>query len=174
MTSTFNGTSTFKTKKKLKVFKNSKISLFLGLLLALGLISLLLFGLPKGNENNMIYAAILYNAALFIIITVLYRYNYSHEHSFTIYVDIEGIQISDEQLFKWDEIKATAIISYPGKGQTLDKLVVLLKNDIYFKYDLLHFDSFEGIGTTISKYIEFFKQKNFAQQGVCCNLGLTE
>ena len=122
----------------------------------------------------MIYAAILYNAALFIIITVLYRYNYSHEHSFTIYVDIEGIQISDEQLFKWDEIKATAIISYPGKGQTLDKLVVLLKNDIYFKYDLLHFDSFEGIGTTISKYIEFFKQKNFAQQGVCCNLGLTE
>jgi hypothetical protein len=163
LTSEVKNKKAFTTKKQLKVFKKSKVAIVLNFLLVAGLLSLLLFGLKNDNPDNGIFAIIFYYSALVVLVRTLWRYFYSDVYNFTIYIDYEGIQINDEILFRWNEIEATAIINYPGKGEGLDKLVILLKNDTYWKYDLLNFFSFGGIGKTISNYIEFYKQKNFAQ-----------
>lgn len=168
LTSELKSKNQFNTKKSIKVFKKSKITIFFSLILVLMLWLGLLLGISRQENYNGTIAFLGYCFAWFITILILWQFFYSDEYNYTMYIDNEGIQI-DSTLFKWEDIEATAILHYPGKGEGTNKLVILTK-DNYWKYDLLNFYSFSGIAKTVSNYIEFYK-KNHAQQEVLCKLG---
>lgn len=153
----------YSTRKKLKVFKRTKHALLFWFGVVALLIYLWIFGLPKNGENNNTIAIIIYTAILTITGNVLWNYN-NPTVNFILYIDAEGIQINDEQLFLWDDIASTAIISKPIGLNGLHKLVVLLKNDTHFTYDLTNFSSKNGINLAISNCIEFYKHQHQEQK----------
>jgi hypothetical protein len=161
LTSELKSKKTFSTKKQLKIFRKSKMTIAFSFLF----VAMLWFGLFLGltRQNNYSEAAVIvaYILNWSLTISVLWQFFYSDEYNFTMYIDSEGIQI-DTTLYRWEDIEATAILHYPGKGDGTNKLVLLSKND-YWKFDLLNFYSIIGIAKTVSNYVEYFKEKNYAQ-----------
>ncbi|MFL5747260.1 MAG: hypothetical protein ACJ751_21480 [Niastella sp.] len=157
-TSSIAGSKNFTTDKTLKVFRKSKLIIFLVLILIGMMLFAVFFSLLKQKEINQGGLAVGLICIFIFILNFLRQFFYDDNLNFTIYIDNEGIQI-DETLFNWNQIKETAILNYPGKGGGTNKLIILLQDDTYWKYDLTNFYSFEGIAKTISNYIEFFKPK---------------
>ena len=157
-TSSIAGNKNFKTDKTLKVFKKSKLIIASGLIVIGMLLFAVFFSLLKQKKINQGGLAVVLIFIFILIINFLRQFFYDDNLNFTIYIDNEGIQI-DETLFTWNQIRETAILNYPGKGGGTNKLIILLQDDTYWKYDLTNFYSFWGIAKTISNYIEFFKPK---------------
>jgi hypothetical protein len=155
-TSQIASTKKFKTNKTLKVFKKSKLTIFVALLLIGMLVFAIFFSLLKQKEINQGGLAVTVIGLFILTISFFWQFFYDDKLNFTIYVDKDGIQI-DETLFSWTQISETAILNYPGKSGGTNKLIILLKDKTYWTYDLTNFYSVWGIAKTISNYIEFFK-----------------
>ncbi len=159
-TSSFTKFKRFATNKKVKVFKRNTLHVWIRFILVFLFFGFCFYLNSNNNNNAYLYFVIIYVFALAYLGFFLQFYFYDENFNFIIYVDVEGIQINDSQLFLWNEIAATAIIT---QNSSCFKLVVLLHNEIYFKYNLLNFSSKSGIDVSLSNCIEFYKNKYFEE-----------
>jgi hypothetical protein len=71
-------------------------------------------------------------------------------------INREGIEIA-KILYKWKDIKETAILYLPLRRGGINYLIILFKDNTYEKFDLSNFWSFGGFKKALSKYIDYFK-----------------
>jgi hypothetical protein len=151
----------FTTNETIRVFKPSKQFVIYGVCIIILFWCAIIFAAIRQKEwtdNAQKGFGIAIFCTLIITINVLYQLFYNDSYNFTIYVDINGIQV-DDNLFTWDKIKETAIVTFPGGGKVArtDYLVIIFEDEDFNKYDLTNFYSFPGIVKTISRYIEYYK-----------------
>ena len=149
----------FKTSKTLKTFRKSNFLVYGAILLISILWFAIFFAIAKQKNINQLGLGFTMFMLFFFTINAIYQLFYSDEYNFTIYIDNNGIQV-DDKLFPWSQIQETAILIYRGKGGETGKLIILLIDNDYWKFDLTNFYSIWGISKSVSNYIEYFKPTN--------------
>ena len=149
--------SDFKTAEDLKIFKPSKAVAIFGLCAAIVIWVAMVFGIIKQKDMSATALTAAIIIALIITVAVIRRLFYKNKPGLNIYIDFEGIQ-ADDELYKWEEIEETAVISYPGNGGSVNFLIILLRDGNFRKIKLVNYFAMDGIAKSISKYIEYYKK----------------
>jgi len=82
--------------------------------------------------------------------------DFDKSRNFNILVDKQGI-ITGEKVYKWSDMRATAILYLPTLLNGTYYLIILHEDDGYEKYNLSNFYSAGGFRKKLATYIEFFK-----------------
>jgi hypothetical protein len=93
---------------------------------------------------------------LVVINLLIWSAIHSSRRRYTININREELSACGK-VFKWSEIKATAILNLPKGKQGTDYLVVVLQDETYYKCNLGYFISYFGFADKLSSYIEHLR-----------------
>lgn len=94
---------------------------------------------------------------LFLMAFLVYEGFLNKKKNYIIHLDNEGIRI-DDAMYRWTDIRETAILQLGfGRGER-DYLVLLFKDGSYKKFRTDNFLTLWGFRAALSAYIEYFKK----------------